>query len=123
MAANKNTSIIMKNFFHIGPPFTLGPGFKRLLARFTNVPPFLSHWVGRHLLHVCFKILSFVFKITKQIPIFVEDGIIMNIALFNYFQNVRPNGRVQFFVFFEFLGSDFDNHAVADHSQYPFIIL
>jgi hypothetical protein len=55
----------MEYLFHISPPLALGPVFKRLLKWFAHFPPFLSHGIGCHFLHVGLEILPFIFEVAE----------------------------------------------------------
>jgi hypothetical protein len=75
----------MEDFFHLRPPLPLFTGRKGLLTGFADRPPLLSDGVGSHLFHVFFVIISGIFKVTEEVPLMVEDGVILDVAFFDGF--------------------------------------
>ena len=102
-------SIAVKNFLHVGPPFSGSAGLEGLLARFADIPPLLRLRIGRHAGHVCGEILTMVFKVGKEKSVFVINGVVADAALPDFGQHAGPDGGVELLVFFVFLRTETDD--------------
>ena len=70
------------------------------LTGHTDRPPLLSNRIIGHLLHVCFKVLSMVFPITKEslFPLMQPNTVVADVALFDPLENLGPAVGVKFLV-------------------------
>jgi hypothetical protein len=88
-------SISMKHFFHTAPDLAFGLCIRQGdLRRVGLFPPLLSGEVGSHFFHIGVKIITGIFKVTKQVRLavylFQVDGVVTDVALRYFFLNSRP---------------------------------
>jgi len=101
--------VVVKKFFHVGPPLTWVARLQRILAGFADIPPLLGAGIRCHAGHVCIEVISDILEVGKKKSILVVDGVVANPALGDLGENLRPSGGVQSFVFFVFLRAESDH--------------
>ena len=74
-----------------------------LKARMGVCPPFLRHGIGVHFGHVGVVICANIFKIGEYQVAVKEDGIVLQIALGDGLENIRPYIGVELAVLFDFV--------------------
>src|SRR5690242_3448981 len=94
----------MADFLHISPPLVGRTICEGLLAGVRQFPPLLRSWIGGHLCHVRFVVVSII-----QLP--QKDGKVADLAGGHHRIDFWPNGHVQPFVFFKSLAFDSDDLA------------
>jgi len=110
----------VKDFFHIGPPFTFFTGVEGLLAGLGEGPPFLSLGIGSYLGAVGLEVVTNVFEVTEKVVFSVgelaeEDGEILNIAFLDPVEYFRPDVGVETLVFVHLFFSESNDLSVALH--------
>jgi hypothetical protein len=110
----RSESVHVKNLFHVCPPFVRRTAIKRLLARLANGPPLLRGLVGSHLGHVADEISAGVFKVAEEVmPAIIQlaqiNRVVLDMALRDHLQDLRPDGGMQLFVFLHLFRAEADD--------------
>src|SRR5579883_3001427 len=108
--------ISVKNLFQRHPPLARRATFQWHLERLRVSPPLARAGVRRHSGHIGLKIRANVLKVGKEQRALPKNSVIAYIARMNRRQHVRPDRRVQTFVFFDAFRLQTDDLSKAAHN-------